>query len=315
MRNICITYNTERVINWEEFFNENDHVTFIVAGEEYGEKENRRHYQIYVEFDKQMYNKGLRNVFKVEEGESFHAENRKGNMKQASEYCMKDDKYVQYGEPKKKDRDDFEELFIKVKEGMSNYDLLIENPSNAKERNSIKFMREAIAEEKGKIRLIRMKKKYDKKLQRWQKRAIKLILNQNDREILWIYDKVGNMGKTWLGMHMKLNYDACICRNGKSNDIAHMYDYEEIVLFDFTRNIKEYINYAILEQMKDGVIMASKYESKMKYCPDVKICVFANFMPDIEAMSIDRWNIYKLKKSKSVGVIFRAYEPVCPTEI
>lgn len=319
MRNICITHTTDRVIDHDVLFKLNDHLTFLVVGEEYGDIANKRHYQIYAEFNKQMYNKGLRTLFGVVEGEVFHHENRRGTATQAAEYCMKDGNYNVYGEPKKKDQSAMRTLFNSVKEGKTNIELLEENPDVALDRNSIKFMRESIEEDNNEKRKRLMIEKWGPvELYPHQEFIKSEFLNQDDREILWVYDQVGNTGKSVLAMHLLAVLESVIyLQNGKSSDLAHIYNGQEHVVFDLTRSTESRINYTIIEQMKNGLVYSPKYQSKMKYSMGVKILILANHLPNFEAMSKDRWNVIKLdnKKSKEglAGVTFRSYD-LAPSE-
>ena len=59
----------------------------------------------------------------------------------------------------------------------------------------------------------------------------------------------------------------------------------------------EYINYAAIENIYNGLISCNKYESCiLRYNPPKRIIVFANEEPDYEKLSGDRIVLRYLKK-------------------
>lgn len=136
----------------------------------------------------------------------------------------------------------------------------------------------------------------------WQSTIIEILSLSRDsseaeREIIWIYDPVGNKGKSFLCKFLHLNNRAFYTTGGKKTDIAHAYDGQDIVLFDFARTQEEHVNYTAIEELKNGMIFSSKYQSMTKVSvstttkkisPPWVVC-FANYQPNLEACSADRW--------------------------
>ena len=120
----------------------------------------------------------------------------------------------------------------------------------------------------------------DLKEYHWHKETLKLLKEQNSRQVLWIYDQKGNMGKTELANYIEDQMEGIIFNNGKTSIMAHMYNNEKIVVFDYTRDKQELINYSVLEAFKNGRIMAPKYDSRVRRFNPVKLICFANFTPD-----------------------------------
>lgn len=131
----------------------------------------------------------------------------------------------------------------------------------------------------------------------WQEKIRNACLGiPDDRKINWVYDEKGGKGKTQFCKYMAAKHSAIILNNGRKNDIVYaMGDCPKIVMFNLSRSNEEHFNYDALEAIKDGLIMSSKYESKMLIFNSPHVYVFANFMPNLEAMSSDRWNIITLK--------------------
>lgn len=137
-------------------------------------------------------------------------------------------------------------------------------------------------------------------LRPWQEEVRGELLKQPDeRTIRWIWCKEGNSGKTVFAKFLAVHHEACVFNNGKCADLAHALPEDpRIVLFNLSRTIEGHVNYGAIESIKDGLIFSAKYDSKMKLfnCPHVVI--FANFAPDYESMSADRWVVTQLDSVK-----------------
>lgn len=134
------------------------------------------------------------------------------------------------------------------------------------------------------------------KLYDWQTKIRDECLKKpDDRTINWIWEEVGNKGKTQFCKYMAIKHQATILGNGAFKDIAMaLPEHPKIVLFNITRDLEERFNYSALEAVKDGLIFSGKYESKTKIFNSPHVYVFANFEPRLDAMSKDRWNIVKI---------------------
>lgn len=136
-----------------------------------------------------------------------------------------------------------------------------------------------------------------KKLYKWQKKLLKKIKKEpDDRTIMWYWGE-GMDGKTAFAKHLCMKYNATYV-NGCAKDvkfaIAKMKDVPEIVIFGFPRSAEGYVSYSALEEVKDGIIFSTKFESEMKLFNPPHIIVFANFEPDKDMISKDRWYIKRL---------------------
>jgi len=136
-----------------------------------------------------------------------------------------------------------------------------------------------------------------KKLYKWQKRLLKLFKEEpDDRTIHWYYGE-GNDGKTAFAKHCAMKLGAAYV-NGASKDIkyflANMKDVPKIVIFGIPKSSEGYVSYSALEEVKDGIIFSCKYESQMKIYNPPHVVVFANFEPDLDMISPDRWRVKRL---------------------
>lgn len=148
------------------------------------------------------------------------------------------------------------------------------------------------------------------KLLPWQETIYNKIKQEpDDRCVNWIFDIIGNNGKTqfckWLDLQSQ-----CICITGGGvKDIACNIALRKkegmdlnnntTVLFNFQKS-SENISYNAIESVKDGFITSSKYESSTLNfnCPHVVI--FSNDLPDLNKLSEDRWCIYYIEQNTKI---------------
>lgn len=149
-------------------------------------------------------------------------------------------------------------------------------------------------------------------LRPWQQKMLKVIeYCDSPRQIIWLIDPIGNNGKTFLSYYLRDMMEAIRVPNANSNDFAFAYDYQKIVVFDYTRESKDHVNYDLLEDLKNGSIWSPKYQSAVKSWKfNAKVVCFANFPPKYEALSHDRWYVLELKDGKLRRT--RAPQPQAP---
>lgn len=119
-RNYCFTLNNwtqkeyDDLLTWD--------CKYMVIGQEIG-KNGTPHLQGYIEFEKP---KRLSTIKK--ENERIHWETRKGNAKQASEYCKKEGKWVEKGKMSEQGkRNDLIEACDDIKNGISLKEIALKN--------------------------------------------------------------------------------------------------------------------------------------------------------------------------------------------
>lgn len=121
----------------------------------------------------------------------------------------------------------------------------------------------------------------------------------NDREIIFVVDKVGNQGKTWFAKRYCIDHpDAQYMEPAKKADMAYALRTDIRVLFvNLSRTndskTQEYL-YSFLESVKDGMVFSPKYESMMKMLNPPHIVVMTNTDPDYGLLSEDRFVIIDL---------------------
>lgn len=140
-----------------------------------------------------------------------------------------------------------------------------------------------------------------KELRPFQQELMSIIdSDPDDRRITWVFDEAGCAGKTTFAKHLCIKRpNEILYVTGKSADIRYgvtqFLSNEDndlyVVLIGLTRSVENFVSYEGIEQVKDGLFYNTKYESKMVTynCPHV--IVFANFEPDYNKLTEDRWNM------------------------
>jgi len=143
----------------------------------------------------------------------------------------------------------------------------------------------------------------DKQLRPLQAEILQIVKNKpDDQTIHWVVDLKGNSGKTTLTKSLCLRRKDCIYMTDKSSDMKYgVWKWLEkndlnIILVDLARSQEYFVSYQGIEEMKNGIFYNTKYESAMCIYNPPHVVVFANFEPDYEKLSADRWNIIQIEK-------------------
>jgi len=138
----------------------------------------------------------------------------------------------------------------------------------------------------------------------WQQELLEELGSKpDDRKIIWYYDKVGNTGKTFFAKwRYQLDKYTAVVQGGNAKDIYHIIskrtDDTKTVIIDMSRCSEFMIDYNLIENVKNGYFQSGKYNSQFVSMPSPHLVVFANFKPDIEKLSEDRWDIRILSKNQ-----------------
>ena len=160
-------------------------------------------------------------------------------------------------------------------------------------------------------------------LKPWQMELLKHIDNPSDRKILWVQGEKCGEGKTWFQKYVQslLGRRRVVAGginiHSNSASIAHALSKRplattDIFLFNIgkARNREQEVNYSFIEDLKDGNVFASKYDSKelMIKVPNI-VMVFSNSTPDVEELARDRWEIFSIENDELVK---RQISKSCP---
>ena len=261
---------------------------YIVIGYEIGEG-GTRHIQGYV----QMTARKTLVTMKRLMGDNAHLECARRNAEQNREYCTKDESYIEEGTMKGKgERTDIHEM---------KKDAEKENSTAMFEKYGERWLRlqKGIKRQIGDEHDERAAKKMnlemdDVTLKVWQKRVLARLYLQDKRQILFVVDTVGNMGKSFLAKYLMSKWNAMYTNSTVYANVIYAYDHESLVIFDLTRDKLDFMNYGLLETFKNGMGFSAKYESKTRRFEPPMVIVFMNEMPNMTKLSVDRYDIFDI---------------------
>lgn len=282
---------------------------YIIQGEY--TKDKIQHYQIYIQFHRSLRYAAIKKIFN---NDTIHIEPiRYGTIQDCINYCTSEyrDKEGQpkdiweesktYGTFKTQgQRTDIEDMITRIKDGERLNKIIIEEPKAARLymqyskgfREVEQIIRQSNINEE-------LKEEYKNVIwKEWQQDLLNYIEQDTDkRKIRWIYEEDGNTGKSYMTKYLTLHKDAYIITGGRKEDILYAYDGQPIIILDLPRDFKntekQYI-YEVMEILKNGQYLSTKYQTVMKTFKIPKIIVMANFSPDYTKLSKDRYDVINI---------------------
>lgn len=274
-------------------------ISYICFGREVGE-EGTPHLQGYLQGKQKQFSR-LQQVIG-----SCHMEAAKGTDTEAIDYCKKDGDFWEAGERvtlkrvTKGKRSDLEAVKEAIDKGET-YDNICETFFDQSAKFG-RFIKERIqARDSGKQQNALREQFESSVLRPWQSALLDIVTETAcPRKIHWIWENHGNVGKSWMANYLGCLHGATVLTAGKKVDMAYIYAQKPtgIVIFDLSRTTepsdgKSYLDgiYSLAEDLKNGRVVSTKYESKTVYFPSPHVVFFANFPPDMTKWSPDRYFI------------------------
>lgn len=265
---------------------------YIVAGRESCPTTGRTHFQGYVYFNRRLALSSVRNLLP-----QSHLTRARGSVADNRAYCTKDGDFEEFGTPpahepgKRSDLDAFRDWCLQQQRKPNERVLAREFPGLfLRYRQSLLRMVELLCPQSSICD--------GSPNPGWQSELLESIsLPASDRTVDFFVDPNGGSGKSWFCQYAYSTLEGVqVLGPGKRDDLAYAIREENwIFLFNIPRGSMEFLNYGLLEQIKDRMVLSSKYESKMKILENVPhVVVFCNEMPDMTKMTQDRYVIHEL---------------------
>lgn len=136
----------------------------------------------------------------------------------------------------------------------------------------------------------------------WQQTVVREISEKpDDRTINWIYDTVGNTGKSKLAKYLAVKCKAAVFPYMKVTDMQYQIvkkGARNTYIFDLTRckpaDVSSKDLYVALEDLKNGAVHSGKYDGGDLYMESPHVYVLCNYRPETKLLSMDRWKIREI---------------------
>lgn len=263
--------------------------TYLCFGREVGAS-GTPHLQGFIIFPGPKRSRGAKQAL----GTRAHVEIARASSVQASEYCKKDGDYEEYGtlpreQGKRNDFAEFKQWVIEQPSKPTAKLVAAEFPSlfirygRCMEWIDMVYPTPALVT--GDPRP-------------WQQELEQTLdAEPDDRKIYFVIDPIGNIGKSWFIKYWFTKHPTLtqIFSIGKRDDLAYaICEAKRYFLFDIPRSQSEYLQYSVLEKLKDRLIFSPKYASKVKIlASNVHVIVFMNEEPDYNMLSADRYEVIR----------------------
>ncbi len=142
-----------------------------------------------------------------------------------------------------------------------------------------------------------------KKLYPWQQKIVDIIKGPvDDRAIHWFHDEKGGAGKSTFAKYMYFHHQILTLTFGDAKDLLYVVSQQEgldAYMFDLSRTKggKSSMSdiYQSMESIKNGYFTSTKYETKTCCFNKPHVIIFSNHLPNMKALSADRWKIHKIE--------------------
>lgn len=290
----CFTLNNYQPHEEEtlQILGNGPHTRYLVYGREVGQ-EGTPHLQGFVIFARSQRLQAAKALL----GARVHLEVARGRNDQAANYCKKDDDFEEFGSlPNERGRrNDFHEL----------KEWVVQQPNKPSQQliaNEFPDLYIKYGRLMEWVNLIYPSPELVTGTPRpWQSQlATELAQPADDRRILFYVDPIGGSGKSWFIKYWYTSHSDSTQRLsiGKRDDLAYAIDEsKQYFFFDIPRSQSEFLQYSILESLKDRMVFSPKYTSYTKILGvNPHVVVFMNEEPDRNKLSADRYKVTHIRQ-------------------
>jgi len=296
-KNWCFTINsyTEEEVAFLRALINREEVVYLVFGREEAPTTGTPHLQGFISLNCRKTLNGVKR-FVCNRG---HYEVTRGRPIQAATYCKKDGDYEEFGtlprttQGRRTDWEDLRAFVENLGRRPTRRELAREFPHLYARSDRLFEICEAFLPRES-------LESEDSELRDWQIILENAIQEEcdDDRTVLFYVDEDGGKGKSFFARYMISKYPdrVQIVGVGRRDDMAYCIDPDkDIFIIDCPRSQSEYLQYPILEMLKDRLVMSNKYASSMKRLLKVPhVIVFMNEHPQMDKLSEDRYSITEL---------------------
>ena len=138
------------------------------------------------------------------------------------------------------------------------------------------------------------KKNEHSDLRVWQQQLLDIIKTEDsDRRVFWVYDRKGGTGKSFMCQYL-LKSGGILFPDFNYRDNCYIYNNEHLVLFDLARSSIAPVDMRLVEDLKNGYLVSTKYEVRKKIFESPTIIIFSNVLPKNDLLSTDRWYVVEI---------------------
>lgn len=141
----------------------------------------------------------------------------------------------------------------------------------------------------------------------WEEWLLEILSQEpDDRKIYWLWEPLGNAGKTTFQKWYTIRHKDTITLSGNATDmkngVLQFFDkngaHPRVIFVNVpkSQHVNEKFSWGGFEQVKDMFFFSGKYEGGMVNGPPPHMVFFANKPPVIEEMSLDRWEIKDISR-------------------
>lgn len=286
-RRFCFTLNNYTQQEYENITSHHGRFKYLIIGKEVGES-GTPHLQGFCITEAPIRFSTLKGII----GQRAHVERAMGTSAQAADYCKKENDFEEFGtfpgrQGARSDLDEFKEWVAEQPTKPSERAIAREFPhlylKYPKLTGLVDHLRPEVSFTDG-----------TESLRGWQvDLESRISEDADDRSIFFVVDREGGKGKSWFVRYMlsKKPDDVQFLSVGKRDDLAFAIDpTKRIFMFDIPRGSMQYLQYAVLEKLKDRMVFSGKYHSTPKYLEhNCHVVVLCNEHPDENAMTHDRY--------------------------
>jgi len=123
------------------------------------------------------------------------------------------------------------------------------------------------------------------------------------RVVLWIYDSKGGCGKTTFAEYLENKYPNKVqyLEPAKHQDLARLIDEDkQIFIIDVQKAGSDNIPYTLLESIKNGRVVSTKYEPEQKRIIRPIVIILSNSLPNYGELIRDRLQVFNVEDNEFV---------------